>query len=264
MPTDDDAVALRLAAAERIARAAGETASAFFARRADLVVEQKAAVQDLVSQADRQVETEIRDAIGVLFPDDAILGEEHGAAAGTSGFRWVIDPIDGTSPFLTGQPNWCVSIALTDPDGIAAGVVHAPALGETYVARRGGGAFLNGRRLTVDPAWTITSANIAFGATNSAPPGPAGAFVTALYAEGGVMFRIGSGALMLCYVASGRLAGYFDPLINAYDCYAGNLAVTEAGGHVRFDGDDERQGPLWCGNDRILADLVRLTETAGF
>jgi myo-inositol-1(or 4)-monophosphatase len=257
-----DPVDLRLAAAERIAISAGRRALRHFQARDQLTIERKSSVQDLVSEADREVEHEIRDAVAAAFPGDALLGEEHGAAEGASGYTWVIDPIDGTVPFLTGQPNWCVSIAVTGPEGIVAGVIHAPVLGETYTARRGGGAFLDGRRLVMDPEWTLTSANIAFGATNTAEPVETGRFVEALYREGGILFRIGSGALMLGYVASGRLAGYFDPAINSWDCYAGILIVEEAGGIVDFRGGPTRSGPLWAGNPRVVPELVRLAEEA--
>src|SRR5690606_5016902 len=118
-----------------------------------------------------------------------------------------------------------------------AGVVHAPLLGETFWARRGGGAFLGKRRLAMDEAVTIRSANLAFGASGKSEPEAVGRFAAALYREGGVMFRIGSGALMLCYVAARRLAGYYDPLIHCWDCFAGNLIVEEAGGQVDFRGD---------------------------
>lgn len=261
-PSPAAAIDQRFAAAERIAVAAGRTARRHFDARDRLTIERKSSVQDLVSEADREVEHEIRAAVAAAFPGDALLGEEHGPAEGASGFTWVIDPIDGTVPFLTGQPNWCVSIAVTDPDGIAAGVIHAPALGETYTAKRGGGAFLDGRRLTIDRDWTLTSANIAFGATNTAEPMETGRFVEALYREGGILFRIGSGALMLGYVAAGRLAGYFDPAINSWDCYAGILVVQEAGGVVDFRGGPNRSGPLWAGNHRVVPDLVRLAEAA--
>lgn len=259
--TDADPVAARYRAALEIAAAAGETARRYFDRRETLVIDQKSSLQDVVSEADRQVETEIRAAIAARFPQDSLVGEEHGSVDGVSGYTWVIDPIDGTSPFLCGQPNWCVSIGLTDAEGIVAGVVHAPVHGETYAARRGHGAFLNGRRLAVDPAANIASIPVAFGATTTADPAEVGAFVEALYREGGVMFQNGSGALMLCYVAAGRLAGYYDPLINSWDCYAGLLLVEEAGGKAVFEGGLDTGGPLYAGAGRVIDDLMRLAST---
>lgn len=255
---DADPVAARYRAALEIAAAAGETARRYFDRRETLVIDQKSSLQDVVSEADRQVETEIRAAITARFPQDSLVGEEHGSVEGASGYTWVIDPIDGTSPFLCGQPNWCVSIGLTNAEGIVAGVVHAPVHGETYAARRGHGAFLNGRRLAVDPAANIASIPVAFGATTTADPAEVGAFVEALYREGGVMFQNGSGALMLCYVAAGRLAGYYDPLIHSWDCYAGLVLVEEAGGKAVFEGGLHKGGPLYAGAGRVTDDLMRL------
>ncbi|MBC8130309.1 MAG: inositol monophosphatase [Rhizobiaceae bacterium] len=256
----DDPLGTRLAAARRIAEGAGRTALAFFAARGTLTIERKSAVQDLVSQADREVEDEIRAAIRNEFPNDALLGEEHGLSEGSSPYTWIIDPIDGTSPFLVGQPNWCVSIAVSDGTRPVCGVVHAPVLGETYVARTGRGAFLNGERLMMDGGWTLTSANIAFGGTNKADPAASGAFVAGLYRDGGVIFRIGSGALMLCYVAAGRLAGYYDPAINIWDCAAGIVIVEQAGGVTEFTGGFSASGPLWSGNAGVVGHLKRLSE----
>ncbi|WP_407526281.1 inositol monophosphatase family protein [Methylobacterium oryzisoli] len=265
-PTPDDSqdpVAARHALALAVAHAAGERALAYFRARDTLVIERKTNAQDLVSQADREVEGLIRAAVAVAFPDDAILGEEAGMSTGRSGYAWVVDPIDGTSPFLNGQPNWCVSIAVRGPAGIDAGVIHAPVLDETYAARRGAGATLNGRPIRLDPAATLTSANIGFGATTKTPPAEAAAFVEALYREGGVMFRNGSGALMLAYVAAGRLAGYYDPGLNAYDCYAGLLLVEEAGGVAEYDGSDDMLtgGALRAGTRAVVEDLRRLSTT---
>lgn len=261
-PADEpsvDPVAIRWEAAKRIAHLAGKIARDFFDRRETLTIERKSAVQDLVSQADREVEDMIRDSIASAFPDDALLGEEHGQTAGTSPYTWIIDPIDGTSPFLVGQPNWCVSIAVAAGGAPVCGVVYAPLLGETYTARKGHGAFLNGKRLAMDPSFTLTSANVAFGGTNKADPEASGAFVASLYRDGGVIFRIGSGALMLCYVAAGRLAGYYDPTINIWDCAAAMVVVEEAGGQVDFNGSSTSSGPLWSGNPAVVSHLKRLS-----
>lgn len=257
-----DPVGDRYTAAREIAVVAGRTARRFFERRETLIVDLKTSAQDVVSEADRAVETEIRAAIASHFPEDGLVGEEHGKAAGTSGYTWVIDPIDGTSPFLCGQPNWCISIALVGLEGIDVGVIHAPVVTETYAARRGHGAFLNDRKLTMDPSVRIATAPLAFGASAKANPAEVGAFAEALYREGGVMFQNGSGALMLGYVAARRLSGYYDPKINAWDCYAGLVLVEEAGGTAVFDGDIDNSGPLYAGSARVVDDLTRLAKTS--
>lgn len=250
----------RLTAAESFAREAGERARVYFLNRDRLHPESKSDSQDLVSEADRAVEAWLRTAIAEAFPDDGVVGEEEVATEGTSGFVWVIDPIDGTMPFLVGQPNWTVSIGLAHEGRPVAGAIFAPMLGELYSAMEGGGAHLNGRRLTINPDWTLASTTIGFGATQKAAPAVAGAFVEKLYAAGGVLFRVGSGALMLAYVAANRLAGYYDPILYCWDCWAGIVLVREAGGVVTFGGDLAHPGPLWAGNARVHDGLRQLGE----
>lgn len=252
----------RLAVAEELATAAGEQALTFFLRRETLTTELKSSSQDLVSEADRTVEAWLRQEIGRHFPEDGIVGEEEDSTEGRSGYDWVIDPIDGTMPFLVGQPNWVVSIGLARNQRPVAGVVYAPILRELYSAREGGGARLNGRPLEMNRDWTLRSTTIGFGATQKAAPTEVGAFVEALYREGGVLFRVGSGALMLAYVAANRLAGYYDPLLHCWDCWAGIVLIREAGGEATFDGDLTRPGSIWAGNARVHADLMRLSGKA--
>jgi len=102
----------RLALAETMALEAGKLAFDYFKRRETLIIETKRDLQDVVSIADREVENLIRNRIHQTYSDDSILGEEYGLETGTSGYTWVVDPIDGTSPFVNGMPNWCVSIAV--------------------------------------------------------------------------------------------------------------------------------------------------------
>ena len=251
--------AARLALAERIARGAGAIAKRLLAEPARLAAVEKASSQDLVSEADRACERYLRRAIARVFPDDGIVGEEAGARVGGSGYDWVVDPIDGTMAFLVGQPNWTVSIAVLRDGLPIAGVIHAPMLRETYTAREGCGAFLNGRRITMNADWTLRSTTIGFGATDRADPEAVGRFVTNLYREGGVLFRVGSGALMLAYVASNRLAGYYDPTLYCWDCLAGVILVREAGGQADFAGSLDRPGPIWAGNDDVCGTLKRLS-----
>jgi len=149
---------------------------------------------------------------------------------GESGFTWVVDPIDGTSPFLNGMPNWCVSIAVLHGGRPVIGLIDAPLLEEHYAGAAGCGAFLNDVRLAIDPARTLRDMPIGFGANHHAAPEVVGAFIASLHAEGGMFLRLGSGALMIAYVAAGRLAGYFEPYMHAWDCLAGYCLVSESGG----------------------------------
>jgi myo-inositol-1(or 4)-monophosphatase len=225
----------RLALAQAIGRAAGVKALDYFNRRDQLVIEEKANPQDVVSSADREVEQLIRAEIAALYPDDGVLGEEYGSTDGTSGFTWVVDPIDGTSPFVFGMPNWCVSIAVVKNEALVIGVVYAPVTDDLYAAASGHGATLNGKRLKLDPARTIANSIVGIGSNHHADPAEVGGVIEKLLSQGGNFFRNGSGAMMLAYVAAGRLAGYYEPSMNAWDCLGGYCLVAEAGGwHLPF------------------------------
>ena len=227
-----DEIMARLALAEAVAREGGAKALSYFNRRETLVVETKYDLQDVVSIADRDVEQMIAAAIREAFPDDGFLGEETGLQAGRTAYTWVVDPIDGTSPFLNGMPNWCVSVAVLRGDVPIIGVIYAPTFDECYVAALGEGATLNGRRLQVDPARTLQNHVTGFGANSYVSPQQVGEIVAALLTAGGNFIRIGSGALMLAWVAAGRVVGYYEPYMHAWDCLAGYCLVKEAGGWV--------------------------------
>ena len=245
--------------AERIAKVAGARAKGFLSKPERLKAELKSSTQDLVSIADRATENYLRGMIKKNFPDDGIVGEEAGSTLGNSGYTWVIDPIDGTMAFLVGQPNWSVSIAVTRSCEPVIGVIYAPVMRELYVAEAACGATLNDRKLIMRSDWTVQSTNIGYGGTDRADPVEVGAFVTQLYKEGGVLFRIGSGALMLAYVAANRLGGYYDPTLFCWDCLAGVALIREAGGLAEFAGDLSSPGPIWAGNHTVFADLKRLS-----
>ncbi len=257
-----DDLSRRLDAAERIAREAGALSLSFFQARGGLVVERKTDAQDRVSEADRRVEALIRDQVAAEFPEDSFLGEESGASAGASGFCWVIDPIDGTSPFLSGLADWCVSVAVAFDGEPVIGVIAAPRHGETWVAARGRGTTLNGQRQMRAADVGITDGFLAVGASLRAGAEQTGRFVTALMRAGGVTYHNGSGALMLAYVASGRLVGYYDAMINAWDCFAGMVLVEEAGGHVTFGGPDRMQagGALIAGSPAVMGAITRMLD----
>ncbi len=246
----DAALDPRRAAAERIARRAGAEALRFFETRADLAIDHKAA-QDRVSEADRAVEALIRAEVAAEFPEDSFLGEESGASAGVSPYLWVVDPIDGTSPFLCGLADWCVSIAVVVAGIPVVGVIHAPRHGETFAAARGGPGTVNGRPLGLDPSRSLGDGMFAFGGSLRCDAAATGAFVTRLMRAGGVAFHNGSGALMLAYVADGRLVGYYDELIMPWDCLAGLVLVDAAGGLTRFSGA-RAGGPMLAGTPRVF------------
>ncbi len=220
----------RFVLAKAMAEEAGALALDYFHRRETLVIEQKRDPQDVVSIADRDVEQLIRKRVAEQFPDDGFLGEEFGLQPGTSGLTWVVDPIDGTSPFVNGMPNWCVSIALIDNNQPVIGVIASPCHQEIYAASIGNGATLNGKVLQLDPSRTIRNAVTGIGANNHVTPQVVAKVVEDLLSAGGNFIRNGSGALMLAYVAAGRLVGYYEPYMHAWDCLAGYCLVKEAGG----------------------------------
>lgn len=225
-------IATRYDAAQEIAREAGELALGHFRNRDRLTSERKG-VQDIVSVADREVEAFIRDRLASRFPKDDFLGEESGlseAGDGSGSGIWVVDPIDGTACFLTGIPAWSVSIAYVSGGEITLGVIADPCADNIYSAARGAGAWLDGTRLSASSATKITDGSVGMGFSHRSKPSELISFASALLAAEGMYFRNGSGALMLAYVAAGRLIGYYEPHINSWDCLAGIALVREAGG----------------------------------
>jgi myo-inositol-1(or 4)-monophosphatase len=221
----------RLDIALRIAREAGELALSHFRSLEQLSIESKGP-QDLVSNADREVELFVREALAREFPDDGVVGEEHAPTAGASGHVWVIDPIDGTANFVRGIPAWCVVIACTDHGVTELGVIHEPSTGETFSATRGGGAHLNGRAISASKATSLAEGMVGTGSSNRRPLEHVVQLISLLSGEGGVFFRNASGALMLAYVAAGRLLGYCEEHMNPWDCLAGLLMIEQAGGRI--------------------------------
>lgn len=222
----------RHVAVKSIARQAGALALDYFLRREALTIEAKANPQDVVSIADRNVETLIREQIAVAFPDDGIMGEEHAPVPTKTGYTWIIDPIDGTSPFVMGLPDWCVSIAVHDGEQTIASAIDVPCARDLYHGVKGGGAWLNDQQIFVDPVRGVKDGLIGMGANYRIPSHYIVTFTQRLMSAHGMFYRNGSGALMLAYVAAGRLAGYYEPHINAWDCLAAILLIEEAGGYV--------------------------------
>ncbi len=221
----------RLEFAVELARRAGEFAKTHFLSIDTLVIESKGH-QDLVSNADRDTEALIRAAIAESWPDDGIIGEEFDPKPGRSGFDWVIDPIDGTASFVRGIPQWCVAIACAFDGEAVIGVLNEPVSGELFHAARGQGAFCNGKPLRASAAAALDEGSVGTGFSDRAPAKNIVKAVDTIVEAGGVFFRNGSGALMLAYVAGGRLLGYLEEHMNAWDCIAGLLIVEEAGGCV--------------------------------
>ena len=238
----------RLTSAIEICREAGHLALEKFRDRASLHVEAKGR-QDWVSEADRGVEALIRERLAKAWPDDAVVGEEYEASDGQSGFTWVIDPIDGTTNFVQEIPAWCVVLACVQGPRIVAGVIHDPVHDETFSALDGGGAFLNGRPMSVAKETALDSGTVGVGYSNRIEASKTVPLIETLIGTGAMFHRNASGALSLAYVASGRLLGYVEQHMNAWDCLAGQLLIREAGGRVE---DQDAQAMIEVGG-RVIA-----------
>lgn len=232
--------------AAEVAREAGSLLADFARRRRegdDLGVETKTSATDPVSEADRATERLIAQRLLAARPDDGLLGEEGQAPrAGTSGYRWVVDPLDGTVNFLYDRPTWCVSIAAEDASGSVVGVVHAPLLGETWSAERGGGTRLHAeapagaadtRAVHVSDVADLSRCLVATGfGYDPAVRAEQGREVAALVGAARDVRRGGSAALDLAWVSAGRVDVYAEAGLHPWDLAAGRLLVTEAGGVV--------------------------------
>lgn len=194
----------------------------------------KSSETDPVSDADREAEEAIAAGLARERPEDGLLAEEGAETAAASGRRWVVDPLDGTVNFLYGHPAWCVSVAVEDEESAIAGVVHAPAFGETFTAVRGGGAFLDGEPAGLRSGSSLGTALVAtgFGYAPERRARQAEELIRVLPRVRDIR-RGGSAALDLAWVAAGRLDGYFEYGLKPWDWAAGRLLVEEAGGATR-------------------------------
>ena len=245
-------------------KAAGEVAAGYFADHGALKVDQKGA-QDWVSEADRNVETFVRDRIASAWPEDGIFGEEHGDTAGASGFDWVIDPIDGTTNFVNGIPAWTVVLAGVADDRTEVGVIHDPNVNETYATLRGQGAYLNDVPMRVADGIPLNSGTISVGYSNRIVARHVVPIIAELIERGAMYHRNASGALSLAYVAAGRLLGYLEEHMNAWDCLAGQLLIAEAGGRVEDQSADEMirvGGRVIAGTPDVYDEIFAIAEAA--
>lgn len=223
--------------AMEMAHEAGEVLRGFAGRRAagdDIDISTKGSATDPVSEADRSAERLIAERLATHRPDDGLLAEEGQASRpGSSGLRWVVDPLDGTVNFLYGHPQWAVSIACEDDAGPLVGVVHQPERDETFVAVRGAGAWLGQRRLRTNEVPDLGQTLVATGFSyDPAVRTDQGQLLATLLGRVRDVRRGGSAALDLAWVAAGRVDAYVEFDLSAWDWAAGGLLVTEAGGVV--------------------------------
>jgi myo-inositol-1(or 4)-monophosphatase len=224
--------------------------------------------RNLVSVADRESETFIKQEIVRRFPDHRILGEEFGGGDGEGEWLWYVDPLDGTTNFVHGHPIFCVSIAVARAGRLVAGAVHAPALAETYAAVDGGGAWRNGAPIRVSPETDLSHALLATGfpyALDTLEENNLEYFERFSYRALAIR-RCGAAAIDLAWVASGVYDGFWELGLHPWDVAAGALLVREAGGRVSdFSGGDGflRSGRIIASNETLHGSILGVLAESG-
>ena len=230
-----------------IAREAGALLMQFFDR--NIKIEYKGDA-DLVTAADRKSEALIRERIRQTWPSHDVLGEEEGLRDTGSEFRWYVDPLDGTTNFAHSFPVFCVSMALQDKNGMLAGVCYDPTRNELFAAERGKGATLNDRPIHVSKTAKLKESLVGTGfPSHKRHKNPNIHFYHQITLRSHGVRRAGSAALDLCYVACGRMDGFWEFNLNPWDTAAGVLMVEEAGGRVT----DFSGGPFQINSRETLA-----------
>lgn len=216
-----------LALALRVALSAGEL---LMKRPSAFEISSKTNAIDIATQMDHASEKLIVSELLQARADDGFIGEEGVSISSKSGITWVIDPVDGTVNYLYGLPGWNISIAAKDKDGSVIGVVHAPTVGSTWTAVRGGGSFHNGARIRCNDPVSLDRALIGTGfAYDLNDRIEQGRVVAALLPKIRDLRRMGSAAVDISYVAMGAFDGYFELGLKEWDSAAASLIATEAG-----------------------------------
>ncbi|MBM3529564.1 MAG: inositol monophosphatase [Alphaproteobacteria bacterium] len=223
---------------------------------------------NFVTAADRRAEDILYAELSKARPGYGFLGEEGGSREGADkSHRWIVDPLDGTTNFLHGIPQFCISIGLERDGTMVAGLIYNPITDDLFLAERGKGAFFNDKRIRVAGRKTLADAVIACGL----PHRGRGDLALGLREIGAVqdkvagLRRFGAAALDLAYVAAGRTDGYWERNIKPWDIAAGLLMVREAGGFVTdLEGHDAMfaKGDVVAGNEAIHRDLLAALKTA--
>jgi myo-inositol-1(or 4)-monophosphatase len=218
---------------------------------------------DLVTKADENAEQAIKQILQETFPNYGMLAEEGGELNGEGDVRWIVDPLDGTTNFAHGLPLFCTSLALERAGEVVLGVVYDPIANEIYTAERGGGATLNGVPIGVSDIDEPIRALLATGFPYDRDEVPAALELFGQFAvRTQSMRRLGSAALDLCYVAAGRLDGYYERGVKAWDIAAGVLILEEAGGRAtNYSGHelDLEVGEVVASNGLLHPGLVGVT-----
>jgi myo-inositol-1(or 4)-monophosphatase len=218
-------------------------------------------MNDFVTKVDHAAEEAIIDTVRKAYPDHAVLAEESGASAGQAEYQWIIDPLDGTTNFIHGFPQYCVSIAIRHRDALAHGVIYDPLKNELFTASKGRGAFLNDRRIRVSKCLRLSDALVGTGF----PFREIGQIerytqqLKQLMQKSSGVRRAGAAALDLAYVASGRLDAFWELGLSAWDMAAGALMIQEAGGLVgdlRGEAGYLELGEIACATPKVFPALL--------
>jgi myo-inositol-1(or 4)-monophosphatase len=222
--------------------------------------------KDFVTEVDQAAEQAIIDVLINAYPDHAVLGEESGPSANLTDDHenvWIIDPLDGTTNFIHGFPQYCVSIALQQRGQITQAVIYDPTRNDLFTASKGGGAFLNEKRLRVTKQDKIADALIGTGFMYKDKDGMEEylKMFRVMSENSAGLRRPGAAALDLAYVAAGRLDGFFEKGLKPWDMAAGSLLVTESGGIVgTFAGESDYlyKNNVIAGTPKVFAQMVNL------
>lgn len=231
--------------------------------RAELAINRKSSAVDLVTAVDLESERILVDFIRENFPGHAILAEEGGLSGGPADYRWVIDPLDGTTNYAQGLPIFAVSVALQHKEKTVLGVVYTPVTGQLFTAIRGHGACLNGEKISVSGKSELGECVLATGFPYDVASHPVNNlnYFSAFILKTRAVRRLGAAAYDLACVAAGKFDGYWEMSLSPWDMAAGALLVEEAGGVVRYFRQD-RGISLIAGNrlicDRIQAEIAKV------
>jgi len=219
---------------------------------------------NFVSLADKRAEEMLYEDLSKARPGYGFIGEEGGTRVGSDkSHTWIVDPLDGTTNFLHGIPQFAISIGLQREETIIAGLIYNPANDELYIAERGKGAFLNDQRLRVAGRRQLHDCVIACGLPHIGRGDHelSGREMAALQPKVAGLRRFGAAALDMAFVAAGRLDGYWERNLKSWDMAAGQILIREAGGIVSgLAGNDDPlvTGHVVCGNEYIHAELVKI------
>ncbi len=251
----------------RAARQAGEHIVRASDRMEGLVVTQKSA-NDYVTEVDRTAEDIIVSLLRKTYPDHSFLAEEGGTIEGSADYRWIIDPLDGTTNFIRGIPHYAVSIACQYQGKLEHAVVYNPVTREEFTASRGRGAQLNGRRIRVTTRAHLDGALLGTGIPfrqhqQDRMPAYLETLGELAQQTAGIR-RAGSAALDLAYVAAGRFDAFWEMGLQPWDMAAGALLIQEAGGLMSdFDGSNRfmETGNIVCGNPKCFKHVLKVVNT---